>query len=351
MKGESTARANGYAVVTSRPGTSSCQLAGDTMRVTRVMVSAVPVVLLSLLFFPSSSSFISPSAASAETGGVKGALPDTGYVGAETCEGCHEDSVHSFAKTRMGRLFLKHPRDAWERNACENCHGPGKAHVDAGGGKGVGGMITFAKDDPTPVEKQNATCLRCHQRKARLFWKGSPHDNRGLACTSCHVVMKDVSVRSGLSKPTVVEVCRKCHLRQSAQQMYVSHMPVREGKMDCASCHNSHGTVTDSLLKANSLNDICYKCHADKRGPFLWEHPPVVESCANCHAPHGSNHEQMLVLPKPRLCQTCHIEARHPTEPHTEPPIPSQFIAFRGCVNCHYNIHGSNHPSGYRFTR
>jgi predicted CXXCH cytochrome family protein len=77
----------------------------------------------------------------------------------------------------------------------------------------------------------------------------------------------------------------------------------------------------------------------------------VLESCANCHSPHGSNHENMLVLPKPRLCQTCHIESRHPTQPHTTPPVPGEFIAFRGCVTCHYNIHGSNHPSGYRFTR
>jgi hypothetical protein len=69
------------------------------------------------------------------------------YVGAETCKGCHVESYEKFARTKMGRLFLGHPRDAHEKNACENCHGPGKAHVEAGGGKGVGGLITFAKND------------------------------------------------------------------------------------------------------------------------------------------------------------------------------------------------------------
>ena len=46
--------------------------------------------------------------------------------------------------------------------------------MDAGGGKGKGGMITFAKNDKTPVEKRNAVCLDCHTKGARIFWKGSP---------------------------------------------------------------------------------------------------------------------------------------------------------------------------------
>lgn len=335
------------------------------MRATRVVVVAVPLTFLAFIFLLHSP-LIAPSASTAEAAAAA-AEPESegGYVGSETCQGCHEEVDNEFAKTRMGRLFLKHPRDEWEKRGCEGCHGPGKAHVDAGGGKGVGGMISFGKDDPTPVSQRNAICLRCHKGKARLFWEGSAHDNRGLACTQCHLVMRDVlgpgspglprqgltKPDAGLIKPTVTEVCRQCHLRQAASEMYNAHMPLREGKMDCTSCHNPHGTVTEKLLKAQSLNDTCFQCHADKRGPFLWEHPPVVESCANCHSPHGSNHENMLVLPKPRLCQSCHIEARHPTQPHSTAPVPDEFVAFRGCVTCHYNVHGSNHPSGYRFTR
>lgn len=32
-------------------------------------------------------------------------LPD-GYVGAETCKGCHDEAFKKFETTRMGRLFL-----------------------------------------------------------------------------------------------------------------------------------------------------------------------------------------------------------------------------------------------------
>ena len=273
------------------------------------------------------------------------------YVGSETCQGCHAEAFDKFAHTKMGRLFLKQPRDARERLACEGCHGPGRAHVEAGGGKGKGGLITFARNDPTPVERRNEVCLTCHRKGDRLFWQGSAHESRDVACTSCHTVMADVTPRFQLAKPTQLETCGTCHLRQRAQQMRSSHMPLREGKMQCTSCHNPHGSVTPTLLRDVSPNDTCYTCHAEKRGPFLWEHAPVVESCANCHDPHGSNHEKMLKVAKPRLCQQCHVESRHPTNPYGRDAASLKFVLGRACVSCHTSIHGSNHPSGFAFTR
>jgi DmsE family decaheme c-type cytochrome len=252
----------------------------------------------------------------------------------------------------MGRLFLRHPRNALEKNACENCHGPGKAHADQGGGKGKDAkIISFAKGDPTPVATRNKICLDCHTKGARVFWAGSAHDSRDVACTSCHAVMENHSARASLAKATEIETCGTCHIQKRAQQMRSSHMPLREGKMSCSSCHNPHGTVSQALLKEISVNDTCFSCHAEKRGPFLWEHAPVIESCMNCHDPHGSNHEKMLRMPKPRVCQQCHVETRHPTRPYTASVADARLIQGRSCANCHVNIHGSNHPSGFAFTR
>ena len=278
------------------------------------------------------------------------ALPE-GFVGSETCKACHDEVFQKFSHTRMGRLFLKQPRNSTEGLACESCHGPGKAHVDAGGGKGKGGLITFAKNDPTPVDKRNGTCLGCHTKGARIFWQGSAHESRDVACTNCHKVMEDISPRAQLAKETVIDTCGTCHLQKRAQQMRSSHMPLREGKMTCTSCHNPHGTVTPALLKETSLNDTCYTCHTEKRGPFLWNHAPVVESCANCHDPHGSNHEVMLKMSKPRLCQQCHIPTDHPTRPYGRDTGSLKFTLGRSCTDCHVTIHGSNHPAGILFTR
>jgi DmsE family decaheme c-type cytochrome len=255
----------------------------------------------------------------------------------------------------MGSVFLAAPRNDVERRGCEGCHGPAKIHVESGGELKTG-MITFSKNDSTPVEQRNALCMQCHEGGARLDWAGSTHDSRGVACTQCHRVMVQVSERRQLKQATVVETCGQCHLQKRAQMARFAHMPVREGKMDCASCHNPHGTPNDKLLKASSVNEACYSCHTEKRGPFLWEHAPVAESCANCHDLHGSSNDKLLVVPRARLCQRCHDEAQHPTRPYsTSLPAAdsanSRFLYGRQCQNCHFNIHGSNHPSGARFTR
>ena len=296
------------------------------------------------------SSPAGPAVATPSASAAQAPLPN-GYVGADTCRGCHEEAFHKFEATKMGRLFLKHPRNMKEQLACESCHGPGQKHVEAGGGKGVGGMITFAKDDPTPVERRNETCLTCHNRGPHLFWKGSAHESRDVACTNCHRLMEPMPARAQLAKATEIETCGTCHLQKRAQQMRSSHMPLREGKMTCTSCHNPHGTATPALLKEPTLNDTCFTCHAEKRGPFLWVHAPVNESCANCHDPHGSNQQAMLKTPKPRLCQQCHVETRHPTNPYGRDTASLKFVLGRSCSSCHVNIHGSNHPSGFAFTR
>src|SRR5262245_29679099 len=274
-----------------------------------------------------------------------------GYVGAETCKGCHEPQFEKFSHTKMGRLFLKGPRNAREGLACENCHGPGKAHVDAGGGKGKGGLITFAKNDPTPVAQRNQACLTCHTKGAHLFWQGSAHEARDVPCTGCHKVMEDVTRRGQLARPSELETCGTCHIRERAAATKFSRHPMLEGKMACTSCHNPHGSISPALLKEASLNDTCYTCHAEKRGPFLFEHPPVMETCTNCHNPHGSNHAKMLTLYPPRLCQQCHVETRHPTSPYGRATGDLKFVMGRACLSCHSTIHGTNHPSGHAFTR
>jgi DmsE family decaheme c-type cytochrome len=131
-------------------------------------------------------------------------------------------------------------------------------------------------------------------------------------------------------------------------------MPLPEGQMSCDDCHNPHGSITSPLLKTNTVNETCYQCHADKRGPFLFEHAPVRESCLNCHTPHGSNQQTLLVTPLPFLCQQCHSGLRHPNDLHTPVSLgngahPDERAMGRACVTCHANIHGSNAPSGPKF--
>jgi DmsE family decaheme c-type cytochrome len=251
---------------------------------------------------------------------------------------CHAGHAEEFSKTLMGRIGKTQPG----KFACENCHGPGSAHVKAGGGRGVGGITSFRPEDLSrTAEENNAVCLACHEKGDRTYWKGSTHETRNLACTNCHTIMKAVSAKFQLKTVAEVDTCFQCHKDRRAQMARSSHMPLREGKMTCTNCHQPHGTGNEALLREASVNDTCYKCHAEKRGPFLFEHAPVRENCLNCHDPHGSINESLLKISRPRLCWECHNLG------HSQTSGPATVIGIgRQCQNCHTKIHGSNSPSG-----
>lgn len=323
--------------------------------------SAITVLLFAIGLAVMAAAQATP--APAHAGGQKGtpaaqAAAAGDYVGSETCITCHDDQNQRFKNTTMGKSFA-HATTTKEKLGCEACHGPGKAHVEAGGGKDTI-PVRFGKDSRNPVEEQNAACLSCHARGNRLYWTGSPHEARGMACVDCHQVKQgkheSLSAETRFNAPLTEvegtkksepELCLTCHTMRKAQLMRSSHMPFREGKVTCTSCHNPHGTPYAKQLLQPTVNENCYSCHAERRGPFLWEHPPVMENCDNCHEPHGSSAPQLLKTRMPRVCNECHITNRHPTQPQNI----NVKVFNRGCTNCHSELHGSNHPSGNMFLR
>lgn len=293
------------------------------------------------------------------------AAPSGDFVGNETCITCHEQPHNNIKNTPMGKAMLAHPRTDLEKLGCESCHGPGKAHAEAGTKETVG--IRFGKDSTNTAEEKNGACISCHQRGNRMFWEGSPHEMRNVACTDCHSVhfgnaatreaakklssearfANVLTERPGVKKDEP-ELCLQCHKMRRAQLQRSSHMPYREGKVTCSSCHNPHGSPNPSQLIQSTINENCLSCHTERRGPFAFEHPPVMENCATCHDPHGSNNPQLLKVRMPRVCDSCHVTQRHPVTPSTLQSIRN---FGRGCTNCHSAIHGSNHPSGSAFLR
>jgi len=279
---------------------------------------------------------------------------DRTYVGQKTCEGCHAQEAANWAHTIHAAVFTLNPRDPVEAQGCEACHGPGSAHVK--NPSDLSTIISFSHKSLTPVARQNAQCLTCHQGGQRIFWHGSIHEDNNLACSDCHNPMSNFSAHGLTARESVNQTCFSCHKIQRVEFNKRSHMPLLEGKITCVDCHNPHGSTTAPLLKADSVNEVCYSCHAEKRGPFLFEHAPVRENCLNCHSPHGSNFEALLNVPRPMLCQQCHAQDGHPAILMTRGntvvgPMPNPMLISTSCQTCHVNIHGSNDPSGSRFER
>jgi DmsE family decaheme c-type cytochrome len=275
-------------------------------------------------------------------GGAGFAAADTpGFVGADLCMECHEDYAAGLESTPHGHAGF----EALSAQGCETCHGPGSLHVED---------PSVVENRPSitklPAAEQTKICQSCHDGANQFFWQGGRHETRGLSCLSCHSIHSYKSERAQLKEVNSVEQCFTCHKDVRAETYKTSHHPIREGEMACTDCHNPHGSQTDKMITAASVNDQCYSCHTEKRGPFLWEHPPVRENCFNCHTPHGSNHLKLQRTSVPYLCQQCHANTRHPGTLYDRTTLadgtrPSNRDFSRACLNCHAAIHGSNHPS------
>ncbi|MBI3651939.1 MAG: DmsE family decaheme c-type cytochrome [Acidobacteria bacterium] len=284
------------------------------------------------------------------------------------CASCHEQIAQNLSKTVHGKakksaaLLGSHAAANVAAVSCQNCHGDGAEHI------ANGGDATKIKN-PAKLNAFEASqnCMQCHsQTKTHSNWRGSKHETAGLSCLNCHSAhhspvsklsesqLFDTTQAENklLKQRTEADTCYQCHADvRKAQFQRSSHLfrnESREQQITCSSCHEAHGGIGGKLMRTATANETCYQCHAEKRGPFLFEHSPVRENCASCHKAHGSNNPSLLAAKSPMLCQQCHIQGRH----QTVPGVPnSAFTLSRGCVNCHSQIHGSNHPSGINLQR
>lgn len=282
-------------------------------------------------------------------------IPGAKPVGADTCTGCHEVVAKNFS----------HAFHAQQGVACEDCHGAGSLHVEGGGD--VKKIVAFAKRSP---DEANGVCLSCHARDEKTrHWISGSHAANHVRCMDCHQIHQaalhsaargranfDQSTAGSLTVASVSpetnaiirpmwqtnEACLKCHPTEGAQLSMPYHHPLREGKMSCVDCHDPHGGPAGNNLITANKNELCLNCHAQYRGPFAYQHPPVTENCLICHTVHGSPNTNLLNVSEPALCLQCH--AGH----HNGASLP---LADR-CTNCHGSIHGTDVPTpsgGSRF--
>lgn len=261
---------------------------------------------------------------------------------AEACAVCHKAAVDTFAVTKHGvKADAKTP--SGKGKDCVACHTDAAEHL-----KDPSKMPT-AMTKRASGQAKSETCQSCHKGGHVLEWTGSAHDRNDVACTDCHRTHSPKD--QVLVKQTQAGVCFTCHKDVRADTMKMSGHPIKTGQMSCSSCHNPHGSASKGQLKEMTTNDTCNTCHADKRGPFLQEHPPVADDCVTCHKPHGSNIKPMLESRQPFLCQSCH-QGTHGRSFYDANAIINKADSHAigtGCTNCHSKIHGSNSSKGRDF--
>jgi DmsE family decaheme c-type cytochrome len=266
---------------------------------------------------------------------------------------------------------------------CYRCHGD-KADLQQIAGPhqicGPNGFNCTTCHDPHGRIKEYGRkdlCLTCHTGAPTMAWHSSIHEHNGVACTDCHnphpraCVPQIVNIsHTNITRPRRLamsvqepEACYKCHPKIYGLNALPSHHPIKEGKMVCSDCHDPHGQETRNLKEA-TINLLCYKCHAEKQGPFAFEHPPVRENCAICHEPHGTVANNLLRQPATFLCLRCHPGHNAVHGPGSQlsayktaaggtgillNPAANNSDLHRGfytdCSQCHAQIHGSDRIS------
>jgi DmsE family decaheme c-type cytochrome len=276
-----------------------------------------------------------------------------GYIGSTVCKACHPDVWLNFPKNAHFKSVASR-KESPDNTGCEGCHGPGAAHVKAGGGK-LTIPHAFSLMGPGQVVDD---CLRCHAKDIpRANIRRSLHTGADVVCNSCHSIHKAQTPRFLLAK-VQKDLCYQCHATIRAQfDMPVKHR-VNEGVIQCSDCHNPHGTFATTwrtgvrpamVDQTAGSEEPCIKCHQDKRGPFVYEHAVIrVDGCESCHMPHGSMNSKLLRRPVVyTLCLECHNGAGSFGTTKTGVPIQSAAHnmlspQFQNCTLCHVRIHGSN---------
>lgn len=292
---------------------------------------------------------------------------DANYIGTQNClSACH---VHdrlklAFDASTMGAQLRK--ESGMPIVDCESCHGPGslavkkltRELVEANAKLG----ITTACDFKTlinlkklPAPAQSLICLKCHSANATFNlhnWNAGVHAINDVSCFSCHNIHAGPDLK--VTPRASGRLCFTCHPSIQAQFSLPSHHPLKEGRVFCVDCHNPHGGFAGQALLQDTVKETCVQCHADKRGPFRFEHADVAENCLTCHSPHGSVNRRLLNVREPFLCLQCHEGHRINTGTGDSISAERARALYTRCTDCHSRIHGSDIPSASgrgKFTR
>lgn len=246
------------------------------------------------------------------------------------CIACHSDLEQEFKEN-----FKHFP---FKENKCLDCHNP---HL--------------SEEGKLLIKKEKDLCLECHKNILSGAEKHPPAEESCLDCHKPHSSKNLFLISEKIIKDgKISSLCFNCH--NPSKELEKKHRMAKLENLNCLRCHNPHSSKDKKFLNDRSLHpvfddcsnchlegaktsekepDLCINCHPEireKATSFKYKHPPVEESCTQCHNPHISNYPPLLIQPTNFLCKDCHnlnFEFEH------------GIIRMEGCSICHFS-HGSD---------
>lgn len=206
-------------------------------------------------------------------------------------------------------------------------------------------------------------CILCHDKISNSLT--GPHDPNAFkpeirqefgmpksigACRVCHTSHNALGPHlwtqpaTASEDPNAIDLCGACHDGGIVKAPHGTHHPIAiaHPKQDdtepdvsgdiktqpviaCIGCHDPHGESVPSAQLRYPVEDLCFKCHADKQDIKNSIHDPATNqwakdiefvsggTCVDCHPMHGPESERGLrrLLSNQQgdaaqLCQACH---------------------------------------------
>ena len=182
--------------------------------------------------------------------------------GFELCRGCHNTMMNeTFSKNRVHWPLV-------DQRGCLSCHAPhassqkklltgdmksvcGKCHSDT-----MESQAKLAEKE----RRENAALKKGEVTKGSLTHNPITEGN----CGACHSPHASDSVFL-MKQLSTIELCGTCHdwLKHTSHPMGQKAADLRNKnlKMDCLSCHRSHGTGYRHLIPFPTVTDLCVQCH------------------------------------------------------------------------------------------
>jgi Tfp pilus assembly protein PilF len=201
------------------------------------------------------------------------------------CVGCHSTEP-AYVEGSGNRFRPPLP----ERIGCENCHGPGAAHV-AARRRGPPVESSETGTDPTivnpahlPPDRQQDVCLQCHLQGEIIVTQ----PGKGLLDYRPGLPLRDFRSDFFIHDQTGERPGSVSHVPRSHKSRCFTGS---NGRLTCATCHDPHLPLGE--VPTGFYNSRCLDCHSKMScsRPLLAGQTPDSGDCVACHMPRVSSRD------------------------------------------------------------